>query len=157
MDEVDEMKPPKVCHQLCFSSVGEQKQQPERLNEESMAEDDDATAWVSGNETPDRIAGSIEERVKGFGSGTVDVGKILPLPISEDVRVTVCFAGISKERRLKKGELLDRPLFDGNVRKAAAQGLGCLLGPQKRRDNDKCGLAADPVDEFLRLLTAELS
>jgi hypothetical protein len=149
MDEVDEMKPPKVCHQLCFSSVGEQKQQPEGLYEKSMAEDDDATAWVSGDETPDRIAGSIEEHVKGFRPWTVDVGRILPLPISGDVRVTVCFTGVSKERRLKKGELLDGPLFDGNVRKATAQGLGCLLRAQKGRDNDKCGLASDPVDEFL--------
>ncbi len=100
------------------------------------------------DEPADCFAGTIEKRVKGFGSGTVDVGADLGAASKSEMcgsrsasLVLLC------ERRLEKGELLDRPLFDGNIREPLAQRLGGLLRAQKGRDNDERRLAVEAVGE----------
>jgi hypothetical protein len=81
----------------------------------------------------------------------------LALPVVHHVRLAVVFGRIVVTCGLKKGELLDGPLFDGNVWELLPQRFGCLLCAQEGRDNKERRLAAESLGELSGLPAAKLS
>src|ERR1700678_3295613 len=125
------MKAAKVGYQLGVGGFGKEKDEPERLHEESMRKDNDAAAGFTTHEAADCFASAIEEDAEGLGSGAVGEIGIEPPPVGDDVGFAVCFGGVVVARWLEKVEFLDGPLFDGNVRETPTQRLRSLLRPHK--------------------------
>src|SRR5271170_4952453 len=151
------MKALKVCHQLGIGRIGEQKRQPERLHEISMTEKDDAATGARAHQSTYRFARSVEKLRKRLGARSIDERMVSPLPVGQDMRVALLFAGAPVARRIEKGELLDGPLLDRNIGEALSQRLGGLLCAQEWRDDEERWIAGEPLGEVPGLQVSKVS
>jgi hypothetical protein len=151
------MKALKVCHQLRIGCIGKKKHQPEGLHEISVSEKDDAAAGVRAHQPTYRFARTVEKLRKRLGARSIDERMVSPLPVGQDMRVAVLFAGVPVARGIEKGELLDGPLLDRNIGEALSQRFGGLLCAQEWRDDEERWIAGEPLGEAPGLLVSKIS
>jgi hypothetical protein len=72
------------------------------------------------------------------------------------VWLPVFLGSVPVTRRIKKGELMDRPLLDWNFGKSLQQRLGSLSSTEKWRDKEQGRFTNESLGEFPRLRAAKV-
>ena len=156
LNEIRQVKAAEICHECCVCGVGKEEKETKGLHHQAVGEDDDDASGSDAGEALDGIAGAAEEEREGLRTGAFDMRGIFAVPVIFDVRQLLRLRGSVMAGWIKEGELVDGPLFHGDIGEALQHRLGGLAGADVRRVEEQRGCAGEAVCEGLRLRAAHL-